>query len=318
MALLEVRDLVVRYKVRSNAFSPKRDLFAVNQVSFDLDHGETLGLVGESGCGKSTLGRALVRLETPLSGSIKLDGRELATLSGRELRRSRGEIQMVFQDPYGSLNPRLSILSALDEVLELRMKGSKAERRDRAAQLLERVGLPADALERYPHQFSGGQRQRIGIARALAGNPKLIVADEPVSALDVSVQASIVNLLMDIQKEEGTAFLFIAHDLAVVEHISRRIMVMYLGRIVETGPAHELVADPRHPYTQALLAAVPTLDRGKSERFTLGGDVPSPIDPPPGCPFHPRCPFAKERCRVERPELSPCGKGRECACFMAQ
>ena len=318
MALLEVRNLVVRYKVRSNAFSPKRDLFAVNRVSFDLDHGETLGLVGESGCGKSTLGRALVRLETPLSGSIKLDGRELATLSGRELRRSRGEIQMVFQDPYGSLNPRLSILSALDEVLELRMKGTPAERRDRAAQLLERVGLPADALERYPHQFSGGQRQRIGIARALAGNPKLIVADEPVSALDVSVQASIVNLLMDIQKEEGTAFLFIAHDLAVVEHISRRIMVMYLGRIVETGPAHELVADPRHPYTQALLAAVPTLDRGKNERFTLGGDVPSPIDPPPGCPFHPRCPFAKERCRVERPELSPCGEGRECACFLAK
>ena len=318
MALLEVRDLVVRYKVRSNAFSPKRDLFAVNHVSFDLDHGETLGLVGESGCGKSTLGRALVRLETPLSGSIKLDGRELATLSGRKLRRSRGDIQMVFQDPYGSLNPRLSILSALDEVLELRMKGSKAERRDRAAQLLERVGLPADALERYPHQFSGGQRQRIGIARALAGGPKLIVADEPVSALDVSVQASIVNLLMDIQKEEGTAFLFIAHDLAVVEHISRRIMVMYLGRIVETGPAHELVADPRHPYTQALLAAVPTVKKQDKKRFTLGGDVPSPIDPPSGCPFHPRCPFAKERCRVERPELSPCGEGRECACFLAQ
>ena len=318
MALLEVRDLVVRYKVRSNAFSPKRDLFAVNHVSFDLDHGETLGLVGESGCGKSTLGRALVRLETPLSGSIRLDGRELATLSGRELRRSRGDIQMVFQDPYGSLNPRLSIFSALDEVLELRMKGAKAERRDRAAQLLERVGLPADALERYPHQFSGGQRQRIGIARALAGNPKLIVADEPVSALDVSVQAAIVNLLMDIQKEEGTAFLFIAHDLAVVEHISRRIMVMYLGRIVETGPAHELVAHPRHPYTRALLAAVPTLKERSGERFTLGGDVPSPIDPPPGCPFHPRCPFAEDRCRVERPELAPCGEGRECACFKAQ
>jgi oligopeptide/dipeptide ABC transporter ATP-binding protein len=314
MPLLEVRDLAVQYKVRSHSFAPKRILHAVDGVSFYIDAGETLGLVGESGCGKSSLGRALVRLEKPASGSIRLDGRELATLSGRELRRSRGDIQMVFQDPYGSLNPRLTILESLDEVLALRSKDGRAARRERAAALLKQVGLLPDALDRYPHQFSGGQRQRIGIARALAGDPRLIVADEPVSALDVSVQAAIVNLLMDIQRDCGMAFLFIAHDLAVVEHISDRIMVMYLGRIVEIAPAHELVAAPRHPYTQALLAAVPTLTPEGRSRIVLHGDVPSPLDPPEGCPFHPRCPFAQERCRRERPELE-CSGDRACACF---
>ena len=314
MPLLEVRDLVVSYRVRSHSFAPKRTLYAVNGVSFEIAAGETLGLVGESGCGKSTLGKALVRLEKPASGSIRLDGKELAALSGRELKRSRGDIQMVFQDPYGSLNPRLKIAESLDEVIAMRRPGKAAERRARAEELLTQVGLTPDSLDRYPHQFSGGQRQRIGIARALAGDPKLIVADEPVSALDVSVQAAIVNLLMDIQRECGMAFLFIAHDLAVVEHISNRIMVMYLGRIVEIAPARELVASPRHPYTKALLAAVPTLSSGGGKKLLLDGDVPSPIDPPPGCPFHPRCPRATERCRTERPELAG-NDGRLCACF---
>ena len=317
MPLLKVRDLVVSYRVRSHNFAPKRTLYAVNGVSFDIDAGETLGLVGESGCGKSTLGKALVRLEKPASGSIELEGRELATLSGGRLRRSRGDIQMVFQDPYGSLNPRLKIVESLDEVLALRSGGSRAERRARAEKLLAQVGLTPDALDRYPHQFSGGQRQRIGIARALAGDPKLIVADEPVSALDVSVQAAIVNLWMDIQRDCGTAFLFIAHDLAVVEHISNRIMVMYLGRIVEIAPAHELVASPRHPYTKALLAAAPTLTPDGRPRLVLHGDVPSPIDPPPGCPFHPRCPRARERCRTELPALTGSGN-RACACFFPE
>ncbi|MBP5530745.1 MAG: dipeptide ABC transporter ATP-binding protein [Lentisphaeria bacterium] len=318
MPLLEVRDLVVSYRVRSRNFAPKRTLYAVNGVSFDIAAGETLGLVGESGCGKSTLGKALVRLEKPASGSIRLEGKELAALSGRELKRSRGDIQMVFQDPYGSLNPRLKIAESLDEVIAMRRPGKAAERRARAEELLAQVGLPPDSLDRYPHQFSGGQRQRIGIARALAGDPKLIVADEPVSALDVSVQAAIVNLLMDIQRECGMAFLFIAHDLAVVEHISNRIMVMYLGRIVEIAPARELVASPRHPYTKALLAAVPTLSPGGEKKLLLEGDVPSPIAPPPGCPFHPRCPRAQARCRTELPPLEKCGGGRACACFFPE
>ena len=318
MPLLEVRDLVVSYRVRSRNFAPKRTLYAVNGVSFDIAAGETLGLVGESGCGKSTLGKALVRLEKPASGSIRLEGKELAALSGRELKRSRGDIQMVFQDPYGSLNPRLKIAESLDEVIAMRRPGKAAERRARAEELLAQVGLPPDSLDRYPHQFSGGQRQRIGIARALAGDPKLIVADEPVSALDVSVQAEIVNLLMDIQRECGMAFLFIAHDLAVVEHISNRIMVMYLGRIVEIAPARELVASPRHPYTKALLAAVPTLSPGGEKKLLLEGDVPSPIAPPPGCPFHPRCPRAQARCRTELPPLEKCGGGRACACFFPE
>ena len=317
MPLLEVRDLIVSYRVRSHNFAPKRTLYAVNGVSFDIGAGETLGLVGESGCGKSTLGKALVRLEKPERGSIRLEGKELANLSGWALRKSRGDIQMIFQNPYGSLNPRLKIWESLDEVLALRFSGGRDARRARAEELLAQVGLPADTLERYPHQFSGGQRQRIGIARALAGDPKLIVADEPVSALDVSVQASIVNLLMDIQRDCGLAFLFIAHDLAVVEHISNRIMVMYLGRIVEIAPSHELVSSPRHPYTKALLAAVPTLDSEGKSRLVLHGDVPSPIDPPPGCPFHPRCPRAQERCRIELPKLEG-ADGHACACFFPE
>ena len=300
--LLEVRNLKVYYPLRGSLFGKKRCLHAVEDVSFALAPGETLGLVGESGCGKSTLGRALVRLEKPVSGEIILNGRDIARLEGRALRDCRKEFQMIFQDPYGSLNPRLTIFSALDEVLRLRFPGEKvAQRRERAAALLERVGLESGALERYPHQFSGGQRQRIGIARALAGNPGFIVADEPVSALDVSVQAAVVNLLMDIQKECGTAFLFIAHDIAVVEHISKRIMVMYLGHVMESAPSHELVSSPRHPYTQALLSAVPVVGNNTEKRQILSGDVPSPLAPPPGCPFHPRCPHARPECRRELP-----------------
>ena len=300
--ILEVRNLKVYYPLRGSWFGKKRYLRAVEDVSFTLARGETLGLVGESGCGKSTLGRALVRLEKSVSGEIILNGRDIARLEGRALRDCRKEFQMIFQDPYGSLNPRLSILSALDEVLRLRYPGEKtAVRRERAAGLLERVGLDSCALERYPHQFSGGQRQRIGIARALAGDPGFIVADEPVSALDVSVQAAVVNLLLDIQKESGTAFLFIAHDIAVVEHISNRIMVMYLGHVMESASSHELVAFPEHPYTQALLSAVPTVGGNHQERIVLSGDVPSPLAPPSGCPFHPRCPYAQEKCRCTLP-----------------
>ena len=318
MALLEVEDLKVYYPVRGGWFRPKRYLRAVDGVSFSLEAGETLGLVGEAGCGKSTLGRALVRLENPAGGRVMLDGRDMAALKGRELRRARKNFQMIFQDPYGSLNPRLTIFQALDEVLALHFRLNRAERLERAAALLERVGLTAEALNRYPHQFSGGQRQRIGIARALAAEPRFIVADEPVSALDVSVQASIINLLDDIRRETRTSFLFIAHDLAVVEHISSRILVMYLGHVVEEAPARELVGSPRHPYTQALLSAVPTLDVNGRKRIVLPGDVPSPLSPPSGCPFHPRCPRSQPKCAAEAPPLvSPDGSARRCACFFA-
>ena len=318
MALLEVEDLKVYYPVRGGWFRPKRYLRAVDGVSFSLEAGETLGLVGESGCGKSTLGRALVRLENPAAGRVMLDGRDMAALKGRELRRARKNFQMIFQDPYGSLNPRLTIFQALDEVLALHFRLNRAERLERAAALLERVGLTAEALNRYPHQFSGGQRQRIGIARALAAEPRFIVADEPVSALDVSVQASIINLLDDIRRETRTSFLFIAHDLAVVEHISSRILVMYLGHVVEEAPARELVGSPRHPYTQALLSTVPTLDANGRKRIVLPGDVPSPLSPPSGCPFHPRCPRSQPKCAAEAPPLvSPDGSARRCACFFA-
>ena len=320
MALLEVENLKVHYPVRGSWFRPKRFVRAVDGVSFSLEAGETVGLVGESGCGKSTLGRALVRLEEPTAGRVLLDGKNMAALHGRELRRARRNFQMIFQDPYGSLNPRLTVWGALDEVLALHSGLEREARRRRAVELLDRVGLPAEALYRYPHQFSGGQRQRIGIARALAAEPRFIVADEPVSALDVSVQASIINLLDDIRRETGTSFLFIAHDLAVVEHISSRILVMYLGHIVESAPSRELVAAPLHPYSRALLSAVPTLDAAGRKRIVLPGDVPSPLSPPGGCPFHPRCPRAQERCRRERPVLraTAADGARSCACFFPE
>ena len=317
MPLLELKDLKVHFPLKSGWFAPKRSVKAVDGVSLSLDKGEIIGLVGESGCGKSTLGRAAVRLEVPTSGQVLIDGRDLYALSRKEQKELNGRYQMIFQDPYGSLNPRLTIFSALDEVLAMRKENfSPAERRFQAGKLLERVGLSGDILSRFPHQFSGGQRQRIGIARALAADPGFIVADEPVSALDVSVQAAIVNLLQDIRQQSGTAFLFIAHDLAVVEHISDRIIVMYLGNAVESAPAKELVKNPLHPYTKALLSAVPSLQKNSS-RVILKGDVPSPLDPPSGCPFHPRCPYAKEICRLQKPELKNNGS-RAVACFECQ
>lgn len=303
MPLLEVNNLKVWYPIKAGWFSPTKYVRAVDDVSFTLKKGETLGLVGESGCGKSTLGRALVRLEKPSAGSFSLDNVEAATLTGSALRRARKNFQMIFQDPYGSLNPRMTIFRALDEVLRLHSKLDRNQRLERVAELLEMVGMDATQMYRYSHQFSGGQRQRIGIARALAVEPKFIIADEPVSALDVSVQAQIINLLRAVQEKTGVSFLFIAHDLAVVEHISRRIMVMYLGKIVESGPSRTLCSTPLHPYTRALLSAVPTIDNTGRKRIILSGDVPSPICPPPGCPFHPRCPLATAECLQSMPSL---------------
>ncbi len=321
MPLLEVKDLRKLYPAASSWFGPARHVKAVDGVSFELERGETLGLVGESGCGKSTLGRALVRLEDPTSGSIKLEGKELCGLRGEELRRMRGRFQMIFQDPYGSLNPRMSVYAALEEALALHSPLDAKGRSARIGELLTMVGLKPEHARRHPHQFSGGQRQRIGIARALAVDPKFIVADEPVSALDVSVQAQIVNLLQEIQERTKVSFLFIAHDLAVVEHISRRIMVMYLGRVVETGASSELCSEPLHPYTKALLSAVPSLaPGGKGARILLEGDVPSPVDPPSGCRFHPRCYMRRPVCEKEDPALRPIDgrPGRLSACHFAE
>ena len=315
MALLEVKNLKVDYPVRGSWLAKRKFLHAVDDVSFTVDHGETVGLVGESGCGKSSIAKALVRLENPAGGSIHIAGEDISQLKGKMLRRARKKFQMVFQDPYGSLNPRLSIQSTLDEVLSLHTTLDKAGRLKRMQELMAMVGLDPGQLGRYPHEFSGGQRQRIGIARALATEPELLIADEPVSALDVSVQAAIINLLKDLQKTTRIGLLFIAHDLAVVEHISDRILVMYLGRVVESAKAEELCSKPLHPYTAALLSAVPTLEKRSGSRIKLSGDVPSPLDPPNGCAFHPRCPYASEKCRTCRPELQEISPGHYTACF---
>ena len=315
MPLLTASHLKKFYPVARGFFGKPDYVRAVDDVSFSLEQGETLGLVGESGCGKSTLARLLLRLEDPTEGSIQLDGLELTAVRGEELRRMRGKFQMIFQDPYGSLNPRMSIFSILEEALKLHTKLDAAGRDRRIRELLKLVGLNPDYAMRHPHQFSGGQRQRIGIARALAVNPAFIIADEPVSALDVSVQAQIVNLLQDIQKQTGVAFLFIAHDLAVVEHICHRIMVMYLGRIMEIGPSDDVCSTPLHPYTLALLSSVPQIDQSRRrDRIILKGDVPSPLNPPSGCRFHTRCPFAQPRCAAEIPVLQEVSPGRFCAC----
>lgn len=320
MPLLEVTDLRKYYPVPpGHLFGKTRYVKAVDGVSFQLERGETLGLVGESGCGKSTLGRTLVRLEDPTSGSVRLNGTDLCALRGEKLRRIRGRFQMIFQDPYGSLNPRMTIGAALDEPLCLHTKQNAEERAESVAHLMRLVGLNPELAGRHPHQFSGGQRQRIGIARALAVNPEFIIADEPVSALDVSVQAQIVNLLQELQEKTEFAMLFIAHDLAVVEHISARIMVMYLGKVVESAPARELCANPGHPYTQALLSAVPTLAPNRKKRIILTGDVPSPLNPPHGCRFHPRCPLARPVCAEKEPELTApaSNPAHFCACHFA-
>ena len=292
---------------------------AVDGVSFHIAPGETLGLVGESGCGKSTLGRAILRLVEPTAGEIFLGGENITRMNGAELRSRRRKFQMIFQDPFGSLNPRMTVEDIVGEALDIHdLTDSPSARRKRIADLLKAVGLDAAYAQRYPHEFSGGQRQRIGIARALAVEPELIVCDEPVSALDVSVQAQIINLLRDLQQQRGIAYLFIAHDLTVVEHISRRVLVMYLGKIVEAADAKEIIRAPKHPYTQALISAVPEIDPDtKRKRIILPGDVPSPIQPPGGCPFHPRCPMAEARCKMEAPILDESENDHFAACHLA-
>jgi oligopeptide transport system ATP-binding protein len=320
VSLLEVQNLKVHFPVRHGMFSRVREsVKAVDGVSFSLAPGETLGLVGESGCGKSTLGRAILRLVEPTAGEIFLSGENLTRMSGAELRARRRKFQMIFQDPFGSLNPRMTVEDIVGEALDIHdLTDGAAARRKRIAELLQAVGLDAAYAQRYPHEFSGGQRQRIGIARALAVEPELIICDEPVSALDVSVQAQIINLLRDLQQQRGIAYLFIAHDLAVVEHISRRVLVMYLGKIVEAADAKEIIRAPQHPYTQALISAVPEVDADtKKQRIVLPGDVPSPIHPPGGCPFHPRCPIAETRCQTEAPILGEREKAHFAACHLA-
>ena len=316
--VLEVDDLAKHFDVtRGLLRKVVAKVRAVDGVSFDIAAGETLCLVGESGCGKSTVAKLILRLIEPTDGRIVLDGTDVTRLDEAAMRPHRRHVQMVFQDPYASLNPRLRAGVIVTEPLENYESMAASERDDRAAKLLTRVGLRADAMHRFPFEFSGGQRQRLGIARALALNPGLIVADEPVSALDVSVQAQVLNLLMDLQEEYGLAYLFVSHDLGVVEHIGHRIAVMYLGRIVELAGRDELFASPQHPYSEALIAAAPIPDpRAKRERRTIEGEVPSPMTPPPGCHFHTRCPYAVGRCREEAPALRRIGPSRLVACHL--
>ncbi len=308
-ALLDVRGLSKFFPIRGGVLRRVvAQLKAVDGVDLVLERGRTLGLVGESGCGKSTLGRAVLRLTEPTAGEVMLDGTPVTGISHRALTRRRREMQIIFQDPYASLNPRRTILQTLLEPLNLHRVGTPQTRRARVEELLDLVGMSRTALSRYPHEFSGGQRQRIGIARALALDPKLVVADEAVSALDVSVQAQVLNLLADLQQRLGLSFLFISHDLAVVQHVSHDVAVMYLGRIVEMGPADRVYADPKHPYTQALLSAAPVPDpQRRSRRIVLPGDVPSAANPPPGCPFHTRCPQVMPECRTVRPVTTNLG-----------
>jgi oligopeptide/dipeptide ABC transporter ATP-binding protein len=318
--LLEVTDLRKHYPVRKGLFSKVAGyVYAVDGISFTINEGETLGLVGESGCGKSTAGKTILKLIEPTSGTIRVRGHAIEKLSPGEMRAYRRDLQVVFQDPYSSLNPRLSAGAIVAEPLINYGVASGSDLKERVAALFGKVGLREDQMARFPHEFSGGQRQRIGIARALALNPKLIVCDEPVSALDVSVQAQVINLLMDLQREFGLSYLFIAHDIAVVEHICHRIAVMYLGKIVELTDRRSLFSMPLHPYTEALLSAVPVPDpKAKKKRIILSGDVPSPINPPSGCRFHTRCPYAFDRCRVEEPAMREVRPGHHVACHLRE
>jgi oligopeptide transport system ATP-binding protein len=316
--LLEVQRLKKHFPIKGGVFSKTVGyVYAVDDVSFTLKRGETLGLVGESGCGKSTTGRTVLRLLEPTAGEVHFEGRDITTLDKSELRALRREMQIIFQDPYASLNPRMTVGSIIGEPLEIHKISKGAEKEERVASLLEKVGLRPEDMRKYPHEFSGGQRQRIGIARALALNPKMIVCDEPVSALDVSIQAQVINLLEDLQEEFGLSYLFIAHNLNVVEHISNRVAVMYLGKIVELASDKKLYANPQHPYTEALLSAVPLPDpTATKKRIILQGDVPSPINPPSGCYFHTRCPYKEKICEEVEPEFKDIGGGHWVACHL--
>ena len=318
---LGVRDLVKFYPLRGGIFSRKIGMVqAVQGVSFDLAKGETLGLVGESGCGKSTLARVIIQLEKPTSGDVIFKGRNLAGLSRKELFPVRRQIQIIFQDPYSSLNPRMTVGEIIRDPLIVHKQGSRGEQNSKTKHLVSCVGLSPDVLDRYPHEFSGGQRQRVGIARSLALDPELIIADEPVSSLDVSVQSQVLNLLVSLQKEFGLTYIFISHDLSVVEYLSDRIMIMYLGKIVETGAAKEIFSHPAHPYTRALMEAIPVPDPARGEKkIILKGETPSPVNPPSGCAFHPRCPYVIKECREVIPLLEPLDSDKSadhlCACI---
>jgi len=316
--LLEVTNLKKHFPIKGGVFSKTiGHVYAVDGVSFTLQSGETLGLVGESGCGKSTTGRTILRLIEPTEGSVVFEGQEITDLDKGDMRSLRREMQIIFQDPYASLNPRMTVGSIIGEPLEIHKIARGSEKEDQVASLLEKVGLRSEDMRKYPHEFSGGQRQRIGIARALGLNPKLIVCDEPVSALDVSIQAQVINLLEDLQEEFGLSYLFIAHNLNVVEHISDRVAVMYLGKIVELTTDTELYTNPQHPYTEALLSAVPVPDPTvEKRRIILQGDVPSPINPPSGCHFHTRCPYKEKICEEEVPEFKDIGGGHWVACHL--
>ncbi|MEN1987712.1 ABC transporter ATP-binding protein [Paenibacillus hubeiensis] len=317
--LLHIDGLTKHFPVKSSLGRTKGQVKAVNGVSFDVHAGQTFGLVGESGCGKSTLGRTILRLIEPTSGNAVYDGTDIFGLGKSQLRSYRQHMQMVFQDPYTSLDPRKRVGYTIEEPLLIHRKGSKRQRTEKALELLYKVGFNEEHYSRYPHEFSGGQRQRLGIAKALALDPKLIICDEPVSALDVSIQSQVINLLEEVQQESGIAYLFIAHDLSVVRHIADRIGVMYLGHMVEQGPTEELFADPLHPYTKSLLSAVPVPNpRLKRERVVLSGEIPSPLNPPSGCVFHTRCPHAMDVCRAVVPDNLAVAPGREVQCHLYQ
>ncbi|MBR3120619.1 dipeptide ABC transporter ATP-binding protein [Oceanobacillus profundus] len=315
--LLEVFNLKTYFPVKANKIGKKPVLKAVDDISLTVYKGETLGIVGESGSGKSTFGRTILRLVEPTEGEIIFEGQHIENLKPKELQVIRNQMQVIFQDPFGSLNPRMRIEEIIEEPIKMHTRLSKSERKSRIKELIEKVGLSEEALKKFPHEFSGGQRQRIGIARALAINPKFIIADEPVSALDVSIQSQVLNLMMDLQDEFHLTYLFISHDLSVIKHISDRVAVMYLGRIVEIGTKESIYKNPLHPYTKALLSSIPVVDfENKREEIMISGELPSPVDPPVGCAFHTRCPFAMDICREKRPQLQDINAEQQVACFL--